>query len=210
MGVTDELNQSFPQLHDCKLIEELSSIGKILVVPKGTTILDEGQYIEYVPLLLEGLIKVKRKNKIGQEAFLYYIKRGETCAMTLSSCFKRQTSRISAKAVLDSKILLVPTSRTFFFMKAFQNWSEFVTETFQNKFDDAINAMDRFAFMNSEEQILDLLKRKKNAYGSNELKITHDSIAQDLSTSRVLVSRILKKLEYEGKIKLGHKSIIFK
>lgn len=201
------LNKSFPHLNDTKMIKELVSIGQVIDLPKGYIVLDEGQYIEYVPLVLEGLIKVKRKNKDNKEVFLYYLKMGESCAMTLSSCLKRQQSKIIADVIEPSKLLLIPSSKLFFFMKNYTNWSEFVLETFQEKFDSAVSAVERLAFMNLEEQVMDLLLLKTHIYQNDTIAVTHDSISKDLSTSRVIVSRILKKLEVKGQVKLGHKSI---
>ncbi len=207
MNIISELNQKFPHLNDGKLISELAEIGQIVTFPKGTIVLDEGQYIEFVPLVLDGLIKVKRKNTKGDEVFLYYLQRGESCAMTLSSCLKRQQSRIIANLIKETKILLIPSNKIFFFMKTYTNWSEFVLNTFQDRFDDAVSAIERLAFMKLDGQVMDLLKKKIEIYNSRTLQLTHNSIAKDLCTSRVIISRVLKKLEHENKLVLGHKSI---
>ncbi len=200
------LNKKFGKIHDSKLILELANIGSLVSVEKGTTILKEGQTIDSVPLVLEGLIKVKR-SKGYDDIFLYFLTMGESCAMTLSSCLKREKSRVSAVVDLPAKILLIPSHKVFFFMKNYLSWSEFVINTFQDKFDDTVKVIERLAFMSLDQQILDYLHKFSKAYGSTILHITHQSIADDLCTSRVIVSRILKKMEREGKIKLGHKLI---
>jgi len=205
--IEKELKRCFPHLYDNKLIHELTKMGQIVNLPRGKIVLDLGDYIEYIPLVLDGLIKVKRKNIEGKEVFLYYLKKGESCAMTLSSCLRRQQSKIVANVLEDTKILLVPSSRIFFFMKNYTNWSEFVLKTFQDKFDDAVSAIERMSFMNLEEQVQDILNGKCIIYHSKILKLTHQSLANDLSTSRVIVSRILKKMESNGLIRLGHKEI---
>jgi len=207
MEVKELLNRIFPHINDPKLIEELAEIGQVIDLPKGYVVLDEGQYIEYIPLVLDGLIKVRRKNEDNKEVYLYYLTSGESCAMTLSSCLKRQKSKIIANVIEPTKLLLIPSSKIFFFMKNYVNWSEFVLETFQIKFDDAISAIERLAFMNLEEQIIDLLLTKSHIYETGTISVTHEALAKDLSTSRVIVSRILKKLEKEGQVKLGHKEI---
>jgi len=207
MEVKDLLNKIFPNINDPRLIHELAEIGQVMDLPKGYVVLDEGQYIEYIPLVLDGLIKVKRKNIDDKEVYLYHLESGESCAMTLSSCLKRQKSKIVADVIEPTKLLLIPSSKIFFFMKNYTNWSEFVLETFQKKFDDAVSTVERLAFMNLEEQIMNLLLTKSDIYQSDTIKVTHNSLAQDLSTSRVIISRILKKLEKDGQVTLGHKEI---
>ncbi len=207
MKIEKLLNKIFPHINDPKLISELAAIGKVIDLPTGFVVLDEGQFIEYVPLVLKGLIKVKRKNEDGKEVYLYYLNSGESCAMTLSSCLKRQKSKIIADVIEPVTLLLIPSSKIFFFMKNYLNWSEFVLETFQKKFDDAVSTVERLAFMNLEEQVMDLLLTKSHIYQSDTIKVTHESLAKDLSTSRVIISRILKKLEQGNKVSLGHKKI---
>ncbi|MEE9438125.1 MAG: Crp/Fnr family transcriptional regulator [Saprospiraceae bacterium] len=205
--IEKKLNLIFPHLNDSKLISELATIGKIIKIPRGAIILDEGQYIEYVPLMISGIVKVKRKNEENKIVFLYYLKSGESCAMTLSSCLKRQKSKVIANVLEDASVLLIPSNKIFFFMKNYANWSEFVLNTFQDKFNDAISAVERLAFMSLEEQIIDVIKCTVKVYNSNTIHTTHQTIADDLSTSRVIISRIVKKLEKEGVLTLGYKSI---
>ncbi len=207
MTISQELNKNFPNLNDEKLVGEIDKIGKIISLPQGEIILSENQYIEYIPLVLDGLVKVRRKSRTGQEIFLYYLQKGESCAMTLSSCMRREKSKIAATVTEDVRILLIPSSKAFFFMKNHPSWSEFVFETFWNKLDSSIATIERLAFMNLEDQIKDILLGISKATHTNRLAITHESIANDLSTSRVIVSRLLKKMEKEGFVHLGHKSI---
>jgi len=207
MKIKDLLNKIFPHLNDPNLINELAEIGQVVKLERGYVVLDEGQYIEHIPLVVDGLIKVKRKGQDGKSVFLYYLNSGESCAMTLSSCLKRQKSKIIADVIEPATILLIPSSKLFFFMKTYANWSEFVLETFQSKFDAAVSTVERLAFMSLEDQVMDILIQKSKIYKSQIIRGTHESLAKDLSTSRVIISRVLKKLEQAGKLRLGHKEI---
>ena len=173
----------------------------------GDEIVRTGQYIKSTVLVLSGRIKIYRQNDEGSEFLIYYLGPGEACAVSLICVLQSQTSEITAKAVEDTQVLMLPVQLMDELMIKFKSWSHFVIQTYRNRFDEMLTVIDNIAFKNMDERLEFYLKRCKTDSGKLILNLTHQEIADDLNSSREVISRLLKKMEQLGKIKLNRNSI---
>jgi CRP/FNR family transcriptional regulator len=173
----------------------------------GEVIVRTGQYIKSTVLVLNGRIKIYRQNDEGGEFLIYYLGPGEACAVSLICALQSQTSEITAKAVEDTEVLMLPVQLMDELMSKFKSWSHFVIQTYRNRFDEMLTVIDNIAFKNMDERLEFYLKRHNTDSGKLILNLTHQEIADDLNSSREVISRLLKKMEQLGKIKLNRNSI---
>jgi len=203
----EELQANYGSLFEKELLEEIAAVGVYKEITEGDELIDYGQYIKSMPLLLNGVIKILRQDSDGDELLLYYLERGETCAMTLSCCLGQTKSQIKAISETKSEVVLIPVQKMEEWTSKYRSWRNFVFESYHSRLIEMLEAIDSIAFMKMDERLLKYLQDKVKLTGSNTLSNTHQDIAYDLHTSRVVVSRLLKKLENIGKIKLYRNQI---
>ena len=160
-----------------------------------------------MPLLISGAIKVLREDNDGDELLLYFLERGDTCAMTLSCCLGQTKSEIRAIAELDTKLVMIPIQKMEEWTGKYRTWRNFVFESYHNRLMEMLETIDNIAFMKMDERLLKYLNDKVVITKQHNLQITHQEIAYDLHTSRVVISRLLKSLEKLKKIKLHRNNI---
>ena len=204
---TKELNKQFGYLFDEELIQSIAEVGISKDFRKDDIIIDIGQELNYIPLLLDGNIKIIREDENGHEILLYVLERGDTCAMSLICCMKKSKSKIRASADKDSKIILIPVQYMTEWFQKNESWRNFILQSYQIRFNEMLETIDTLAFLKMDERIHKYLKDQVKLNGSYELEITHQKISEDLNTSRVVVSRLLKQLEDENKIRTGRNKI---
>ncbi len=201
------IRRQFPVFSQSELINEMAEAGQLLDLPANFQILDVGNIVKVIPLVFEGAIKVVREDEKGNEIFLYYIKSGESCAMTLSSCIRRGKSAIKAIAQSNTKALAVPVEAIYRFMHKYPSWSDFIVETYALRFDEMLEVIDSVCFHGMDFRLLRYLMDKYHLAGSSFLNISHQEIASDLNTSREVISRMLKQIENKGAINLSRGQI---
>lgn len=197
----------FAALFEPALVAELEEKSMVMEVKSGDTMLNIGQTIRAVPLLVSGTIKVSRINEEGQELLLYYVKEGESCAMTFNCCMLSQTSVIKGAAEEDSVLVCVPVSLMEGWMIKYPSWKKYVMTTMLNRFTEMIKCIDEVAFKKLDERLINYLKEKSRVTGSSVLNLTHQQIGDELGTNRVVISRLLKKLENDKKLLIYNKQI---
>ncbi|MDT0651202.1 Crp/Fnr family transcriptional regulator [Autumnicola edwardsiae] len=203
-----ELNDAYGFIFEKELLQEIAKSGVLKTVREGEVIMDIGDYITSMPLLLEGAIKILREDKEGSELLLYFLERGDTCALTLSCCLGQTQSEIRAVAERDTKFIMVPIGKIEEWTTRFKSWRNFVFESYQSRLSEMLETIDTLAFMNMDQRVLRYLQDKAKINQSQELQVTHQQIAYDLNTSRVVISRLLKRLEMEKKILLQRNFIV--
>jgi CRP/FNR family transcriptional regulator len=191
------------------LQEEIQLLGTTRVFQPEEVIIREGQFISSFPLVLRGLIKVSRNNNEGNELLLYYLRRNEVCAMTLTCCMTNLKSTVNAVAEEETTVVLLPVHLLDNWMCRYPSWKTFVMQTFQNRFRVLIETIDAVAFLNLDERLVRYFTDRYTKTGITTLPVTHQELALKLNTSREVVSRLLKKLENDGKIKLSRNFIDF-
>jgi len=202
------LYAEFPQIDQADLRAEILEKSKYFEAQEGETILNFKEVIQAVPLVLSGSLKVLRNDSSGHEILLYYVRPGECCAMTLSSSLKREASLIRAIAQTDVHLLLLPVRALLDFRTAFPSWNDFVVQTFSQRFDEIIGLVDDLSFHHVDHRLLKYLREKSQLLETEILPISHMEIASEINTSREVVSRLLKKMEREGVLKLARERIV--
>lgn len=197
----------FESVFEPALLAELEANSMLMTVKGGDTMLNPGQTIRAVPLLLSGTFKVSRVNDEGQEILLYYVKEGESCAMTFTCCMMSHFSVIRGTAEEDSELLCVPMDVMDGWMTKYPTWKRFVMQTILNRFTEILKSIDDIAFKKLDDRLVNYLKEKAKTTGSSLINLTHQQIGDDLGTSRVVVSRLLKKLEIDNKLLLYYNQI---
>lgn len=202
-----DLQLNFGYLFEQNLIDEIAKVGVSKNFMADTTIIELGDFIKSMPLLISGAIKILREDENGDELVLYYLEKGDTCAMTLSCCMGQTKSKIRAVAETDVELILLPKEKMTDWLSIYKTWQSFILQSYHNRLEELLQAVDTIAFLKMDERIFKYLKDKAMVNNNDELTTTHKQIAEDLHTSRVVVSRLLKKLENEEKIKLFRNSI---
>jgi CRP/FNR family transcriptional regulator, anaerobic regulatory protein len=204
----DIIRKRFP-FFEKGLIEEISEHGEWITFETGDELMSEGKYIRSFPVVLEGLIKVCRRDDEGREVLLYYLNPGQVCAMALTCCMGRMQSNISAYAEEDTEILRVPVEWLEKWMVDYTTWKEFVMYSYRSRFDELLVTIDSIAFKKMDERLLKFFADRYKATGETVYNGTHQDIANSLTTSREVISRLLKQLEKAGSIKISRNKIDF-
>ncbi|NHF59672.1 Crp/Fnr family transcriptional regulator [Flavobacteriaceae bacterium TP-CH-4] len=202
-----ELTTYFGHIFEDALLHEINQVGTFKEVSEGSTLIEIGQYIKSMPLLVTGVIKVLREDSHGDELLLYFLENGDTCAMTLSCCMGQTKSEVRAIAETDSKLVMIPVQKMEEWLAQYKSWRNYVLETYHSRLNELLETVDSIAFLKMDERLLKYLHDKTRVTNDRIIHNTHQEIAYDLHTSRVVVSRLLKKLENMGKLEL-HRSHI--
>ncbi|MBE7646067.1 Crp/Fnr family transcriptional regulator [Tenacibaculum finnmarkense] len=203
----EKLQQHYGYLFEDALLEQIASVAIYKEFKENTVIIDADSAIFSIPLILSGAIKVLREDKNGDELVLYYIEKGDTCAMTLSCCISETKSKIKAVTETDVTVLMIPKTKMSEWFTKYKSWQEYILQSYQSRLNEFIEAVDSIAFLNMNDRLLKYLKDKAMVIGNDVLNVTHLQVANDLHTSRVVISRLLKALERESKIKLHRNQI---
>ena len=202
------LKDLFPELApDQELIEEIERRSSVREVEKGTIIIDYGSYIHFVPLVVKGLVKVMRENSDGKEVLLYFLAGGSTCAATFSCCMVRKRSEVKAIAEEDTTIIMIPLEAADEWMGKYTKWRNFVMTMYDQRLFAMIDTVDKLAFSKLDEKLWDYLTERVLYTDNNTVEVSHQEIADDLNASREAISRLLKKLENQEKIKIHRNKI---
>lgn len=196
----------FPQF-DHSLIEHLDKIGQVVEFGEGEQLIRPGQYFKQSLLLLEGRVKVYRQGENGEEFFLYYLEPGNACALSIICAAKNETSEIKGVAVKPVKALAIPLQHLDTLMKDYRQWYYFVLETYRTRFEELLLVIDQIAFHSMDEKLEFYLKRQFETLKTKTITITHQEIADDLNSSREVISRLLKKLESNKRISISRNEI---
>ncbi|SNB43076.1 putative transcriptional regulatory protein, Crp/Fnr family [Flavobacterium psychrophilum] len=202
------LKKLFPSFSNA-LIEDINAnaIDQSFVV--GDVVMRTGQYIKNTILVLSGSIKIYREDADGGEFFMYYLQPGQACAISMICATKNEQSQIMAKVVEDTELVMVPLTLMNKWMMEHRSWYEFVIDTYRSRFEEVLEVVNSIAFKAMDERLEFYLKRHKDTCGCLNLKLSHQEIATDLNTSREVISRLLKKLEQRGVLKLKRNHIEF-
>lgn len=205
--ILDLVRKHFPNIAEKALQEEIATVGKLTEFSAGTVIMDVGQYVKLVPLVIEGAIKVSREDEDGHELFLYYLQGGQTCSMSFTCCMMNKKSEIRTIAEENTKMIGIPIRYVDEWMTKYQSWKNFVMQTYDFRMMELVRTIDSIAFHHMDERLLAYLDKKAKATHSKVINATHQEIAYDLNASREAVSRLLKQLENDGRVKLGRNKI---
>nr|MBC7613423.1 Crp/Fnr family transcriptional regulator [Pseudopedobacter sp.] len=204
--ISHYIGQLFPQFEPA-LKAKLIEIATLRDFSDGEMMMETGQYFRSTMLIVEGKVKLYREGDEGEEFFMYYLEPGDACALSLICATKQETSQIKAKSVDVTKALTIPIAMMDQLMREYKTWYYFVLETYRTRFEELLMVLDGIAFKALDERLLFYLKNQYKKSENRELQITHQEIANDLNSSREVISRLLKKLEQSGEVLLHRNSI---
>lgn len=205
-SIEEILHDNFPTILDTDLVEGIKAHASYHEVAEGDILMDIGSKITTVPMIISGSVKVMREDEEGNELLLYYLNRGETCAMSLTCCMAYKRSEIRAVAQEDLTMLSIPVEYMDEWMK-YRDWRSFVMNTYRMRFEELLEAIDSLAFQKMDERLLKYLHEKAQSLNLQVIHISHQDIAVDMNSSREVISRILKQMEIKKLLKLGRNNI---
>ena len=202
------IHDSIGYLLEEELIQEINRVGQIRTTTIDEILINVGDAMTSIPIILSGSIKISRENDNGDELLLYYIEGGDTCAMTFQCCVRQMKSEIRATSMEDSVLLMLPTEMMELWMHKYKSWREYILQSYHVRLTELMETIDAIAFMRLDERLLKYLTDQAKLLGSLEIHHTHQQIAEDLHSSRVVISRLLKQLEIKGIIILKRNKIV--
>lgn len=206
LSITEYINTFFPQFEpELKAVIAENAILKTF--DAGETLMQTGQYFRSTMLIVGGRVKLYRQGENNDEFFMYYLEAGNACALSLICAAKQETSKIMAKAVDNTTVLMIRIDLMDKLMQEYKSWYYFVMETYRSRFEELLVTIDSVIFKSLDERLLYYLKNQTTQLNTFQLNITHQEIANDLNSSREVISRLLKKIEQRGDLKL-HRNYI--
>lgn len=197
----------YTEISSGRMREILADAGVTKTFSEGDVILRENAYIQAIPLVSKGSIRVMRTDPDGREILLYYITAGESCIMSFLGGLHHDTSKIKAIAEEPVEILFIPVERMRQLMREYPEWLDYIFRLYHKRFEELLDVVNAIAFRRMDERLLDFIRRKSEVTNSRTLQLTHEQIAQELGTARVVVSRLLRQLEENGTVKLERNKI---
>ncbi|GEN76278.1 Crp/Fnr family transcriptional regulator [Chryseobacterium hagamense] len=189
------------------LVKKLRGNGMMKTYHEGDVILDENSSIRSIPIVMKGMMKVIRTEEDGREILLYYIRAGESCIMSFLGGMHNEKSIVKAEVEEDTEILFLPVDKVSLFIKEYPEWLDYIFRLYHKRFEELLDIVNAIAFKKVDERLLNLLMKKSEILETTTLIITHEQLANELGTARVVVSRLLKQLEDSGKLRLGRNKI---
>lgn len=207
MDVSTLIEESFAGVFEPELINEIVEVATLVEFDENDILIDFGQYMRAMPLLMKGAIKIMREDFDEGELLLYFLEKGDTCAMTMACCVGTKKSEIRAIAENSGVVAMIPVAKMEEWMGKYKSWRAFVFQSYNSRFNELLSAIDNIAFKHMDERVESYLNEKSKVNNSRILTQTHQEIAYELNSSRVVISRLLKAMENEGKIKLNRNNI---
>lgn len=201
------IEQSVGYLFEEALLDEMLQQARLRETVTDETIIHVGDTLHMIPIVVQGAIKVSRENPDGEELLLYYIEGGDTCAMSLQCCIRKTASHIKATSMEPSVLLMFPMENMQDWLDRFPSWRAYILQSYHTRMLELMETIDEIAFMRLDERLLKYLKDQVKLLGSEELHHTHQQIADDLHSSRVVISRLLKQLEHRGIVEIHRNRI---
>jgi len=195
------------QLFEPALIREIEEFGQSQRFDEGDVIMDYGKYVRMMPIVVSGTLKVYRHDDQGKEILLYYLSSSESCSMAYNCCMEAKKSEVKAVAEDQVELIAIPHDKLDEWLCKYPSWKNYIMRSFNERFIELLKSIESIAFHKLDERLVAYLKEKKRLSGSNVVKVSHYAIADELATSRVVISRLLKQLENEGKILLYRNEI---
>lgn len=201
------LQETLKGQFELSLLQELVEVGQFKRAPVGSYLIRPGEYIRSVPFIIRGSVKIMRPDQEGREALLYYLGGRDACAMSLTCCLGSKRSEITAVVEEETEMIAIPVEKVDEWLCRYSTWKQFVFQTYQKRFDNLLMTIDEVIFHKLDERLLAYLQKKVASCQCTVLSITHEEIAQELATSREVISRLLKQLEKNGQLQLMRNKI---
>jgi CRP/FNR family transcriptional regulator len=202
-----ELNEIVEFKSSPLIRQKLFEFGFAKTFSEGDIILNDNSYIKAIPIVTTGSIRVMRTDEDGREILLYYIKAGESCIMSFLGGMHHETSKIKAVVEEETEVLFIPIDKISFLIKEFPEWLDYIFRLYHKRFEELLEVVNAVAFKKMDERLINFIKKKCEITQSKTLVVTHEQLANEMGTARVVVSRLLKQMEDNGFVKLGRNKI---
>ncbi len=203
-----KLEDYYSQIFEKELIDEIVNLGIYRTLSSGEILIDIGDNMTHVPLILRGAVKIIREDKNGEDIALYFLEKGDTCAISFINCINKSRSMFRGIVEKETEGIFVPVNKIDDWLIKYKSWRHFIIDSYHIRLIEMVESIDSLAFMKLDDRLLKYLTDKVKIMQNNTLVITHQEIADDINTSRVVVSRLLKILENEGKLIIRRNRII--
>lgn len=201
MDTSVDLSKTLSVFSDRELSEELMQKGNVVSLKKGDVIVRDGQYIKFLPIVINGAIRVYQQ-KEDREVLLYYVRAQETCTMSLAAAYFNNKSTSHGVAIQPTEALIFPSSLIMEWQLKYPSWNKYVMRMFRSRYDQLIGSLERVVFEHINVRVMEYLKQKSEIEETKMLNLSHQDLANELGTTRVVISRILKQFENDKKIEL--------
>ncbi|WP_353165530.1 Crp/Fnr family transcriptional regulator [Empedobacter brevis] len=205
--IKEKIKRNYPDQFEEELLNEIDELGSLIEFKANDVMIDLNQFIKGMPILLSGAIKIMREDFDEGELLLYFLEKGDTCAMTMSCCLGDKQSKIRAVAETDGELVMIPVVKMDEWLARYASWRRFIFDSYHNRLDEMLVAIDNLAFNNMNERLKKYLLDVASINKGKVVMKTHQEIAYELNTSRVVISRLLKALEKEGFLQLNRNEI---
>jgi len=203
----EKFHKCFAPIFEKELYDEILEIGVYKNINKGEFLIDIGDKLNYIPLILQGAVKIIREDHNGEEILLYFLERGDTCAISFVNCINLKKSLFRGIAERNTEYIMIPTAKIEEWLVKYKSFRKFIIDSYHNRLIEMARTIESLTFMKLDERLIQYLEDKVKIMRSRQLNISHQEIAHDLHTSRVVISRLLKTLEKLHKIELGRQKI---
>ena len=208
--IKEKIEATYPYQFEDELLNEIDELGSLIEFKANDVMIDLNQFIKGMPILLSGAIKIMREDFDEGELLLYFLEKGDTCAMTMACCLGDKQSKIRAVAETDGELVMIPIVKMDEWLAKYPSWRRFIFDSYNNRMEEMLVAIDNLAFNDMNERLKKYLLDVASINKGKVVVKTHQEIAYELNTSRVVISRLLKALEKEGFLQLNRKEITIK
>lgn len=202
-----DLKVKLASIFETKLIDEIIKEGEVLTFKEGDIIMDYGKPVRFMPLILSGTIRVMHKDEEDREIILYYLSNNESCAMAYACCMEAKKSEVRAIAEDNVELIKIPHNKLDEWLIKYPSWKSYIFGSFTQRFNELLKSLESIAFHKLDERLINYLKAKAKITGKNAIQLSHNQIAEEMGTSRVVISRLLKQLENDKKLVLYRNEI---
>jgi CRP/FNR family transcriptional regulator len=203
----DTLKNKLSHIFENKLVEEILGFAEVIEVKEGDIIMDYGKKVRFLPIIVNGTIRVMRKDEEGREIILYYLTNNESCAMAYACCMEAKLSEVKAVAEDNVELIKIPHEKLDEWLMKYPSWKSYIFKSFTLRFNELLRSLESIAFHKLDERLINYLKNKSKLSGKSSLQLSHNQIAEEMGTSRVVISRLLKQLENDKKLILYRNEI---
>ncbi|MBP8777937.1 MAG: Crp/Fnr family transcriptional regulator [Bacteroidaceae bacterium] len=204
MDLFNEITEFKTSLEIRKRLMEYSIVKTF---KSGDNILRKGAYIHGIPIIARGSVRVMRTSDDGREILLYYLTSGESCVMSILGGLHNDTSKVKAVAEEDTEIFFIPNDKLASLIRDYPQFLDYIFRLYHKRFEESLDIINEIAFKKMDERLLALLEKKAELYQDRTISITHEQLANELGTARVVISRLLKQLEEYGAVSLGRNKL---
>ncbi|SFN44215.1 CRP/FNR family transcriptional regulator, anaerobic regulatory protein [Algoriella xinjiangensis] len=205
--IKEKIEATYPAQFEDELLNEIEELGALVEFKSNDILIDLNQYIKGMPILLNGAIKIMREDFDEGELLLYFLEKGDTCAMTMACCLGDKQSKIKAIAETNGELVMIPINKMDEWLAKYASWRKFIFDSYNNRLDEMLVAIDNLAFNDMNARLKKYLLDVASINNGNLVNKTHQEIAYELNSSRVVISRLLKALEKEGFLQLNRNVI---